>query len=230
MTGATSGLKGDKRFLLAPSILSANPLSIGADIRSLDGEEDWIHVDIMDGHFVPNLTYGPSLVAALRKELPQAFIDVHIMVEPAEAFLDIFTAVKPDMLTVHVEATPHIHRVMQKIRAAGVRPGITLNPGTPPTMIEPVLHMVDLVLVMAVNPGFGGQRFIPEVLEKVKHLVRLRSVHSYDYLIEIDGGVNASNAGDLVKSGCDVLVAGNAVFGASNPAVAAREIKGSVNV
>lgn len=225
MTGTVLDLKGGKRFLLAPSILSANPLSIGADIRALEGQEDWVHVDIMDGHFVPNLTYGPSLVAALRKGFPQAFIDVHIMVEPAEVFLDIFTAVKPNTLTVHVEATPHIHRTLQKIRSAGVRPGVTLNPGTPLALIEPVLNMVDLVLVMAVNPGFGGQRFIPEVLEKVKSLVRLRSVHSYDYLIEIDGGVNADNAGDLVQSGCDVLVAGNAVFGAPDPAEAAREIK-----
>lgn len=225
MTLSALSLKNGRRCLLAPSILSANPLAIGESIRALEGEEDWIHVDIMDGHFVPNLTYGPSLVRALKKEFPASFLDVHIMVEPAEAFLDIFTAEMPDTLTVHVEATPHIHRVLQKIRAAGIRPGVTLNPGTPLSAIEPVLHMVDLVLVMAVNPGFGGQQFIPEVLEKIKNLVRLREVHSYDYLIEIDGGVNTGIAEELARNGCDVLVAGNAVFGATNPAEAARAIK-----
>lgn len=225
MTKGVLELKNGKPGILAPSILSANPLAIGSSIEALQGEEDWIHVDIMDGHFVPNLTYGPSLVGALRKGFPSAFIDVHIMVEPPEAFLDIFIAEKPDVLTVHAEATPHIHRVLQKIRDSGVRPGITLNPGTPLASIEPVLHMVDLVLVMAVNPGFGGQRFIPEALEKVKSLVRLRSVHSYDYLIEIDGGVNSKIANDLIRSGCDVLVAGSAIFGASDPAEAAREIR-----
>ena len=225
MTLSALSLKNGRRCLLAPSILSANPLAIGESIRALEGEEDWIHVDIMDGHFVPNLTYGPSLVRALKKEFPASFLDVHIMVEPAEAFLDIFTAEMPDTLTVHVEATPHIHRVLQKIRAAGIRPGVTLNPGTPLSAIEPVLHMVDLVLVMTVNPGFGGQQFIPEVLEKIKNLVRLREVHSYDYLIEIDGGVNAGIAEELARNGCDVLVAGNAVFGATNPAEAARAIK-----
>lgn len=217
------------RRLLAPSILSANPLAIGESIRALEGEEDWIHVDIMDGHFVPNLTYGPSLVGALRREFPSAFIDVHIMVDPAEAFLDIFIAEKPNTLTVHIEATPHIHRALQKIRAAGIRPGVVLNPGTPLSAIEPVLHMADLVLVMAVNPGFGGQQFIPEVLEKVKNLVRLRAVHSYGYLIEIDGGVNAKIAGELAQCGCDVMVAGNAIFGDEKPAEAAREIKRNIN-
>lgn len=225
MTKGALELKNGKPGLLAPSILSANPLEIGNSIRALRGEEDWIHVDIMDGHFVPNLTYGPSLVGALRKDFPKAFIDVHIMVEPPEAFLDIFIAEKPDTLTVHAEATPHVHRVLQKIKDSGVRPGVTLNPGTPLASIEPVLHMVDLVLVMAVNPGFGGQQFIPEVLEKVKALVRLRSVYSYDYLIEIDGGVNSKLANQLIRSGCDVLVAGNAVFGADDPAEAARELK-----
>lgn len=218
-----------RRPLLAPSILSANPLSIGESIRALEGEADWIHVDIMDGHFVPNLTYGPSLVNALRREFPSSFLDVHIMAEPAEAFLDLFIAERPDTLTIHVEAASHIHGALQKIRAAGIRPGVTLNPGTPLSAVEPVLHAVDLILVMAVNPGFGGQQFIPEVLEKVKNLVRLRAVHSYGYLIEIDGGVNEKIAKDLVLNGCDVLVAGNAVFGAANPAEAARRIKENFN-
>jgi len=230
MTASALSLKGGKPGLLSSSILSANPLAIGDGIRSLRGEGDWIHVDVMDGHFVPNLTYGPSLVRALRAEFPSAFLDVHIMVEPPEAFWEMFAAEKPDVLTVHAEATSHIHRVLQGIRASGVRPGVCLNPGAPTSWVEPVLHMVDLVLVMSVNPGFGGQRFIPEVLDKVKDLVRLRSVRSYDYLIEIDGGVNAKLANNLIQSGCDVLVAGNAVFGADNPAEAAREIKRNMGV
>lgn len=226
--GAMSDIKGTKPFLLAPSILSADPLALRESIDSLHGEHDWIHVDIMDGHFVPNLTYGPMLVSALRKAFPQSFLDVHIMVDPVGAFIDMFTATKPDVLTVHVEATPHIHRVLQNIRDAGIHPGVSINPGTPVCMLEPILPFVDLVLVMTVNPGFGGQKFIPEVMPKVKDLVRFRAVHSLDYLIELDGGVNAENARSVVSMGCDVLVAGNAVFGNSDPAEAARAIKRSV--
>lgn len=217
--------KKGRACLLAPSILSADPLAIGKSIRELAGEGDWIHVDIMDGHFVPNLTYGPSLVRALRREFPEAFIDTHIMVEPAEAFLDMFVASRPDVLTVHVEAARHIHGTLRAIAASGICPGVSLNPGTPLAMIEPVLEMVGLVLVMSVNPGAGGQAFIPGALEKVRNLARLRAVHSYSYLIEVDGGIGPQNAGELARNGCDVLVAGNSVFGAADPVAAAREIK-----
>lgn len=221
-------LKAGKPFLLAPSILSANPLAVGEALRSLEGEGDWIHVDIMDGHFVPNLTYGPAMVGALRSAFPNAFLDVHIMVEPAGAFVEMFASVRPDVLTVHVEADRHILRVVQRIRELRVRPGFSVNPGTPFCFLEPLLPFVDLALVMSVNPGFGGQVFIPQVLGKVKDLVRFRAVHSLDYLIEIDGGVSSKNASMLVDCGCDVLVAGNAVFGADDPAEAARRIKRSV--
>lgn len=222
-------LKGTRPFLLAPSVLSADPLAIGTSIDNLEGEADWIHVDIMDGHFVPNLTYGPALVKALRRRYPDAFLDVHIMAERADDFLDMFAESGASLLTVHVEATRHIHRVLQTIRKRGIRPGVTLNPGTPIQAIEPILNMVDLVLVMSVNPGFAAQKFIPEVLAKVKELVRYRTAHGLDFLIEIDGGVDANNARMLVTSGCDVLVAGNAIFGSENPAEMARKIKNAVS-
>jgi ribulose-phosphate 3-epimerase len=182
----------------------------------------------MDGHFVPNLSFGPGLVSSIRRGFPDSFIDVHIMVEPPERFTGMFAGVSPDILTVQAESTKHIHMVLQSIRAAGVRPGIAINPGTPVSAIETVLHMVDLVLVMTVNPGFGAQKFLPEAAAKLKELVRFRVVHSLGYLIEVDGGVNADNAPFLVSSGCDVLVAGSAIFKQDDPASAASKIRDSV--
>jgi ribulose-phosphate 3-epimerase len=183
----------------------------------------------MDGHFVPNLSFGPGLVTSIRDGFPGSFIDVHVMVEPAERFVDMFTEARPDILTVQAESTKHIHRVLQSIRAAGVRPGIAINPGTPVSAIETVLHMADLVLVMTVNPGFGAQKFLPEAAAKLKELVRFRVVHSLDYLIEVDGGVNADNASLLVSTGCDVLVAGSAIFKQDDPASAASKIRDSAS-
>lgn len=212
--------------LITPSILSADPLRIASSVESLEPEDRrFLHVDVMDGHFVPNLSYGPAVVKAMRAAWPESVVDAHLMVEPPEAFLDAFLAARPHILTVHVEATPHIHRVLQTIREAGVSPGLVLNPGTPVESLYPVLHMVDLVLVMSVNPGFGGQKFIPEVLDKVRALVRQRTVQGYQYLIQIDGGVGVDNAASLAAAGCDLLVAGNAVFGAANPDLAARMLR-----
>jgi len=228
MSVGMEALKEKKDFLLAPSILSADPLAIGESIRSLEGEYDWIHVDVMDGHFVPNLSFGPLTVSALRRSFPEAFIDVHIMAAPAESFIDMFTSVRPNVLTIHAEATVHAHMLLGRIRASGVCPGISLNPGTPFCALEPLLSSVGLVLVMSVNPGFGGQRFIPDVISKVKDLVRYRAVHGLDYLIEIDGGVGPDNAAMLAALGCDVLVAGSALFDGADPAEAARRIKKSV--
>jgi ribulose-phosphate 3-epimerase len=230
LTSRASDLKRGKKILLAPSILSADQLAVGEAVRSLRGEAEWIHVDIMDGHFVPNLTFGPMMVKALADAFEDIFLDVHLMVEPAEAFIDMFAEVRPDILTVQAESAKHIHRALQAIREAGIRPGVSINPGTPASVLEPVLHMVDLILVMTVNPGFGGQEFLPETLTKMKSLVRARAANSFDFLIEADGGVRPETAGEMVRAGCDVLVAGSAVFGRGDPAEAARDIRNAAEV
>lgn len=210
-------LMHDRKILIAPSLLSADALNMAAHIDSLGGEEDWLHLDIMDGHFVPNLSYGPSLLKALRQRYPHAFIDVHIMAEPPESFADMFLEEKPSTLTVHVEATPHIHRLLQKIKSCGVMPGVTLNPGTPVEMLYPALHMAELALVMSVNPGYGGQTFIPETLDKVRKLARWRQDNGGSFLIQMDGGIGTHNIALVSSCGCDVAVAGNAVFGQPDP-------------
>lgn len=210
------------KVLLAPSLLSADPLSMAESIALLEEEHDWLHLDIMDGHFVPNLSYGPALLKALRKRYPEALIDTHLMVIPPEDFIESFAVQRPDYLTVHVEATPHLHRVLQRIRDLGCRPGVSLNPGTPVEWIRPVLHLVDLVLIMSVNPGFGGQSFIPEVLSKVKDLCRWRAADDLDFLVEMDGGLGLQNIARVAGAGCDVVVAGSAVFGTENPAETLR--------
>ena len=220
--------KKENPVLIAASLLSADVLNIQDSIERLCGEEDWLHLDIMDGHFVPNLSYGPSLLKALRKKYKEAFIDVHIMVEPAENFIDMFLAEEPSLLTVHLEATTHIHKVLQEIKKSGSLAGVSISPATAPELLCPVLKMVDLVLIMSVNPGYGGQSFIPEVLDKVEFLAKYRANNNMDFLIEMDGGLGPHNIREVVEKGCDVVVAGNAIFGQPNPSEVIRIMKNKV--
>ena len=202
---------------IAPSILSADFANLERDIRLVDEKgADYIHVDVMDGQFVPNITLGPNIVSAIRPvtDLP---LDVHLMVQEPERFIEAFVEAGADILTIHQESTVHIHRGMQMIKNAGVKAGVVINPGTPVSAIEHVLSMADLVLIMTVNPGFGGQAFLPECLTKVEQLDALRKEKGYSYEIEIDGGVDDKTAKSCVEAGADVLVAGSYVYNAPEP-------------
>lgn len=198
--------------LIAPSILSADFSALGSELRRLEeAEADWIHIDVMDGHFVPNLTFGPPVIKALRSSCTLPF-DVHLMIEHPDRWIEAYRDAGADRITVHAEACVHLHRTLASIREAGALAGVSLNPHSPLTLIEEVIDQVDLILLMSVNPGFGGQKFIPNTLDKLRRLSQLCQNKGHQPLIQIDGGVNVTNIKDLSAHGAHVFVAGSAVF------------------
>jgi ribulose-phosphate 3-epimerase len=202
-------------LLIAPSILSADFARLGEEVEAVEAAgADWIHVDVMDGHFVPNITIGPDVVKALRRRANKP-LDVHLMISPADPYLEAFAAAGADHIIVHVEAGPHIHRSLQAVRALGKKAGVVLNPGTSESSIEHVIDLVDLILVMSVNPGFGGQAFIPDAVEKIRRLRAMAGGRPID--IEVDGGITPETAPRVVAAGANVLVAGTAAFRGGNP-------------
>ncbi len=212
-------------MLVAPSILSADFGHLARDVKAIcDGGCDLVHVDVMDGHFVPNLTIGPVVVEAVAKAATKP-LDIHLMVENNTFFVDLFAPLKPEYISFHLEEEKHPHRLVQKIRGLGIRPSIVLNPHTPPQCLEYLLEDLDMVLLMSVNPGFGGQKFIPSVLEKAQRLKEMIEKRNPKCLIEVDGGVNDKNVHELKDAGVDVVVAGSYVFRHENIARAIESLK-----
>lgn len=208
---------------IAPSILSADFARLGEEVKAIvDGGADYIHVDVMDGHFVPNISFGAPVMKAIRGVTDKVF-DVHLMIAPADPYLGDFAKGGADIITVHAEAGPHLHRSLQAIRALGKRAGVALNPATPVSAIQHVIDDCDLVLIMSVNPGFGGQSFIPESLNKIAQAKAL--IGGRDIDLEVDGGVTADNAREIVRAGANVLVAGSAIYAGNDPTTYAARIK-----
>jgi len=215
----------DNAILIAPSILSADFTRLGEEIRAVeDGGADLIHIDVMDGHFVPNLTIGPPVIRAM-KSVASKPLDVHLMIDNVDSTIEWYLEAGADMITIHAEVSPHLHRTLARIREFGASPGVSVNPGTPVDSLIEVLNMVDLILVMSVNPGFGGQAFIPRSVKKVTEIAWMCEQLGASPIIQVDGGINAETGALVAAAGARSLVAGNAVYGAKDPTAAIGEIR-----
>lgn len=211
--------------LIAPSMLSADFLNLQRDIEMVNNSEaDWFHLDVMDGRFVPNISYGMPIIAQMKKAAKKTF-DVHLMIVEPEKYFEDFKKAGADYLTVHYEVSTHLHRSIYAIKALGMKAGVSLNPHTPVSMLQDVIADIDLVLIMSINPGFGGQKFLPMAYDKIRRLKQMINEAGSDTLIEVDGGVTLDNAGELIAAGTDVLVAGNTVFSSPDPAEMIRKLK-----